>query len=1040
MTIRDFAHPPRETETRIRSRNVLLDPETFRSPPAAYRGAPFWSWNGELNRERLFEQLGVYQKMGMGGAHMHVRTGMTTPYLGDEFLAIVRDCVDEAERLGMLGWLYDEDRWPSGFAGGLVTRDPRYRVRHLVMTRKRWEPGEVRMCPTHHGEPLPNSDREFVAAWAVRFDDEGRLEASRRVDESGEVGVGETALYAYREIVPSWSWFNNQQYLDTLNPEAGRRFIESTHERYAEALGDRMGRSAPAIFTDEPLFRTMERPADPHDASDLRLPWTDGLPAAYADRFGDDLLDALPAVFYDRCDGGHFLTRWRFYDNLTERFVETFARQLGQWCGEHGIALTGHMMEEPTLGRQSRWVGEVMRSLYHFQLPGIDMLCDREELLTIKQAQSIARQRDRAGVLSELYGVTNWDFPFAGHLAQGNWQTALGVSVRVHHLTWYSMAGEAKRDYPASIGQHSPWWGEYRGVEDHFARLNVALTSGEPRCRVAMIHPIESFWIADGPRRTWADTQADLEDGIARPLRWLLEGLIDVDLIAESLLPDQHSPTDDASFAVGSMRYEAVVVPPMLTMRRSTLERLAAFADAGGMLIWLGAPPAMVDAEASEEARELAARTSRCSLQRASLLALLEPRRDVEVHDTHGKRAEGVLYQLREEADGSRILFLCRTDRQYDLEEATLRVRGRWQLERCDTSDGSFSPFGERWEGQTTCAEIDLPVAGHLLLRLRPGEAPRAQSPRRTWSEAARLAETVPITLDEPNVLLLDRGEWRVDGNDWQRADEILRIDNHARRACGMPERHGNIAQPWCDPPAPPSHRVAVAFAIRSEVRVAASRLALERADVAEIRLDENAVAQQPDGWWVDRDIETVTLPDLEPGEHRLEISWPLGDATGLEACYLLGDFGVHVAGTRARLTAPVRELTFGDWTQQGLAFYGGNVTYHCEAARPDGPWALRVPHFRNPLIAVEHEGQRVGRIIHSPYRLQMPDDAARRSRLDLIAFGNRFNTFGCVHNVDPNASWFGPPAWRTEGSNWTDGYKLRPCGILVAPMIEQSS
>ena len=110
------------------------------------------------------------------------------------------------------------------------------------------------------------------------------------------------------------------------------------------------------------------------------------------------------------------------------------------------------------------------------------MLCDRQELNTAKQAQSAARQYGRSGVASELYGVTNWDFDFVGHKAQGDWQAALGVTVRVPHLTWVSMAGEAKRDYPASIGYQSPWYQRYALIEDHFARLNTVLTRGEADC------------------------------------------------------------------------------------------------------------------------------------------------------------------------------------------------------------------------------------------------------------------------------------------------------------------------------------------------------------------------------------------------------------------------------------------------------------------------------------------------------------------------------------------------------------------------------
>ena len=107
----------------------------------------------------------------------------------------------------------------------------------------------------------------------------------------------------------------------------------------------------------------------------------------------------------------------------------------------------------------------------------------------------MARQENREGVMCEIYGVTGWGFDFRNHKLAGDWQAALGVTFRVPHLTWVSMEGEAKRDYPACIGRHSPWYQRYGLIEDHFARLNTALTRGHALVRVGVIHPIESYWM-----------------------------------------------------------------------------------------------------------------------------------------------------------------------------------------------------------------------------------------------------------------------------------------------------------------------------------------------------------------------------------------------------------------------------------------------------------------------------------------------------------------------------------------------------------------
>lgn len=84
-----------------------ISEELFRNPSCEYRGAPFWAWNGRLDRDRLTEQIQVFKKMSLGGFHMHVRTGMDSPYLEEEFMDSVRHCIGKAGEMDMLAWLYD---------------------------------------------------------------------------------------------------------------------------------------------------------------------------------------------------------------------------------------------------------------------------------------------------------------------------------------------------------------------------------------------------------------------------------------------------------------------------------------------------------------------------------------------------------------------------------------------------------------------------------------------------------------------------------------------------------------------------------------------------------------------------------------------------------------------------------------------------------------------------------------------------------------------------------------------------------------------
>ena len=217
-------------------------------------------------------------------------------------------------------------------------------------------------------------------------------------------------------------------------------------------------------------------------------------------------------------------------------------------------------------------------------------------------------------MLSELYGVTSWHYTFRDYKLQGDWQAALGVTVRVPHLTWMSMKGEAKRDYPACIGEQSPWWDQFHLVEDHFARLNTAMTRGKPVVKVAVVHPVESYWLLWGPKEQTAARRQQLE---------VLFGGIDFDFICESRF-EQLCPAAGNPLNVGEMAYDHVIVPGLRTMRSTTLERLEAFSRAGGDVLFLGDCPDHIDALPSRAAQALYRQSRHSSFESCEVLEKME--------------------------------------------------------------------------------------------------------------------------------------------------------------------------------------------------------------------------------------------------------------------------------------------------------------------------------------------------------------------------------------------------------------------------------
>lgn len=1003
--------------------------EAFANPANLYRGAPFWSWNGKLDRDELLRQLDVFEQMGIGGVHIHCRTGLETEYLGDEFMDLVKICRDHANAKGMLTWLYDEDRWPSGYGGGMVTADRQYRQRSLLFTPMPYGHGEI----TIHTDSSAGASRTeagtLLARYAVWL--KGDRLADYRVLADGEQAAADaTCWYAYLEVAPNSTWFNNQSYVDTLNPKAMKRFIEVTHERFKQAVGDGFGKDIPAIFTDEPQFTHKQFLPFAQSTKDAFLPWTDDLDEAFAAAFGQSILAHLPEVMWDLPDHEPSIWRYRYHEWVAERFASSFADQIGDWCKANGIALTGHMMEESTLMRQTKALGEAMRSYRSIHIPGIDMLCDWEELTTAKQAQSAARQFGAPGVLSELYGVTGWDFPFAGHKRQGDWQAALGVLFRVHHLSWYCMRGEAKRDYPASIHYQSPWHHKYSTIEDHFARVASVLSRGEPVCRVAVIHPIESFWLCCGPRDTSDAECSQRDEQFEQITQWLVHGLVDFDFVAESLLLDQADSGEDRTFGVGQMQYDAVIVPAMRTIRRTTLDRLEAFASRGGRVIFAGEIPTLVDAQPSDRAAQLAGHCEQVPYNRAAILDRLSTHRDIDLITPWGKRPGSLVYQMRAEGD-DRYLFLCYMGHQRHA-GGQLSVRGDYKVTAMNTATGQMTPIAAAYIDGKTCIDVQLHVAGHVLLHFSPGRRSSGGSLVPTGGKPmSRVSSPVAVTLDEPNVLLFDKAEYRIDDCDWQDEDQLLDIENIVRAEVGLPKMGGGIAQPWTDSrPVSELAKVALRLTFTAEVAVGDAQLAIENLEESQVLFNGLPIDMKSTGYFTDKAINTLDLPNFEPGDHTIEIHLGYTRQTALEWFYLLGDFGVRIEGTHGIVTEPVRRLSFGNWTTQGLPFYGGNVTYHCTA--PVDGSAIQLPQFDGAAAEVITGGTRA-MIYRAPFVGELPIAAGRT--LDITVFGHRANCFGPIHQAE-RLGWEGPNAYRTGGSQWSPQFVLKPLGIRSSPII----
>jgi hypothetical protein len=1024
----------------------------FNNPTSEYRCTPFWAWNKKLKWEDMDEQIQVFKEMGMGGFHIHSRIGLDTPYLSDEFMDYVKRCGRKAREMNMLTWLYDEDKWPSGFGGGFVTKDHRFRSRYLLFSPYLHEDGYYERGTPQENRLGIDGTLSLIAKYEINLKD-GYLNSYRRLDNDE---TGENIWYAYRVVSKDLPWFNNQAYVDTLNKEAIKKFIEVTHERYYEVLGEEFSKSVPAIFTDEPQFVMKQNLKDPYCKQEVGIPYTDTFEESFKKKFQLSFLDKLPEIFWELENNKISQIRYWYHEHVAELFASSFADTLGKWCREHNIMLTGHMMAEETLESQTRSLGEAMRAYRSFDLPGIDILANHYEYSTAKQAQSAARQYGRPGVLSELYGVTNWDFDFRGHKLQGDWQAAMGVSVRVPHLSWMGMGGESKRDYPSPIDSHSPWYKKYRYIEDHFSRVNVCITRGVPDVRIGVIHPIESYWLTWGPDSQTKQKRIRQQDNFDNLINWLLFSNLDFDFIAESMIPELYKGSEDKKSRLGEMKYEALVVPELITIRSSTVEMLKRHIEKGGAIIVLGRLPQIIDGDFNRKFKESCFNEYVINNAKYDLIDALEPFRQIDIINRDSSRNESFLHQLRDEKD-CKWLFIAHgkpseTLKMPEKTVCTISVNGSYQVWHYCTVTGKKQKVPAVIRNGKTYFDKTSYDHDSFLYRLVKKDvsiiSENFESPRLFESCPAKinkggsykfkkhLNQPCGYKLSEKNVLLLDIAKYQLDDGEICEREEILRIDSKVRSKLNYPLRTDSFPQPWLTAGEKTlRHTVKLFFEIESETDIAGAELAFEGNGVI-VEWNNEIITEKSDSFFIDRCFNLVKLPLIRKGINYLTLSIPYGSKTDLEWCYITGDFGTSVKGDKAVITEPSVHLYFGDITRQGLSFYGGNISYILDVDVPEGNMIIEIPQYKGALVEIFVDGAVKGNIVFSPYRLNLGHVTAEKHRIELTLYGNRFNMFGQLHNANRYEKYYGPNTWRTEGISYSYEYQLREAGILTAPII----
>lgn len=1001
-------------------RDLLMNLE---DPGKKYRGIPFWSWNDKLEENELRWQIRQMDEAGIGGYFMHARAGLKTPYMGEEWMDCIEACIEEGSSFGMGSWFYDENGYPSGFAGGAVpAMGVEYRQKSLRFEVMKGS--ELSVRPTTLGVYKTGGSFERVDPHHV----------------SGE----EELLHVYYEV--------NRYYTDLLDEKAVRKFIEITYDVYYERFGKYFGKEMPGIFTDEPQYGRHA------------IPWSFAIPKKFREKYGYDIEEFLSALYYKI--PGYRKIRYDFWKLLAELFTLGFAKQVGEWCESHGCKLTGHVLLEEDICYQVMCSGSAMGFYRHMQIPGIDWLGRTPGNPVIgKQVSSVAEQLGKKQVLSEMFACSGWNASFENLKQIAEWQFALGVNVICSHLEGYSLRGLRKRDHPPGMFYQAPWWKDYRKFNDYFARLGMLLTEGEDTTELLVIHPLRSGWTAFDQSCYNGRPNPELEelDRNFALLSEILSGLhFDYHYGDEDVISDCGC-IRDGKFVVSRCSYSAVILPPSTTLDLATVRMLQQFMEQGGTVYAFDEFPYLVNGEPSDELRALKNCCTLMTMERGDILGRLSGSfcKDVAVLDENETEIGEILHKTRRYGD-EHVLFIVNTDSRKEF-DAAVKVGWDGALHMLDLESCKLIEIPAVQQNEFQIVKLKFaPAQSYVIIALKESSGTGNRIPRKVNTcEKVVLKDNWQVRFSGLNVLTLDYCKVRTADGLWSDRKPVAIVQRE------LLELGRDVD-------------VELEFQVRSMFDFEPGReifLVIEDAEKYLIEINGKGVKTRAAGWWKDKSFRKVDIEGtLAKGDNSIilktrfcnspETAEKLRRAKEFEAeanmlsfdseienIYLLGDFIVQAESgfVPAERDALIQNGQFyldkpetfeykSDFTCCGYPFYAGSVALEQQVEiKGIGGYCRILFKMDKPYAALSRlsiNGSDVKAFLWAPYETDiLPYLKEGTNLITLEITGTDRNLFGPHHHPNGELFHLGPMHF-TDFEGWLDSYCLVKFGLRGNPAL----
>ncbi len=921
----------------------------FANPPREYSSAPLWVWNDMLTEEQIVSTMRDLAGQNVKQVFVHPRPGLMTPYLSADWFRLWKVALREAERLDMNVWIYDENSYPSGFAGGFVPD---------AMPESRGMGLQIREQQT----PL-KLDKDCVAVLRPTNDGFENVTAQAK---AGQLEQGKYMVASLRWAGTS-PWHGGKFYVNLLTPGVTEKFLAITMDAYTREIGAQYGKRVPGVFTDEPEIL----PAG-------GLPWADDLPEVFRKRWGYDLITSLPSLV--RPVGDWKQVRHDYLQTLLELFIERWAKPYHDYCAKHGIEFTGHYWEH-------EWPNSLMSpdnmAMYAWhQRPSIDILMNQYNegtnaqfgnVRAVKELSSVANQLGAKRTLCEAYGAGGWDLRFEDMKRIGDWIYVLGVNTMNEHLSYITIRGARKRDHPQSFSYHEPWWKHYHVMASYFTRLSYIMSQGRQVNRILVIEPTTTAWMYQGDPK-----QKEIGDKFQALLVALEKAQVEYDIGCEDILA-HHGSIDGPNLKVGQASYDTVVLPPLTeNLNRPTMDLLDAYLKAQGVVLCCGDAPARVDGRPSDRgetaAKQPGWKRAETTGVPSMLLARATDRFTIGLENTYIERLSrrniktGDVFHHRRVVDDGEFLLLVNASID-DIAAGTIRSTAQsvecWDLQ---TGKTFVRQDVEKTDTGVTM-RFGLPACGSRLLFLSKKAQTPPKEPAGTLAvlQSKSDLETTPL---EDNVLTLDYVDVMV-GGETKKAIYFYRASQFVFAKNGMPRNPWDSSVQFRDEliskESGPDSGFEATYRFTIEDRLPERlSIVIERPDLYTITCNGKAVSVKKDAWWLDKAFGRIDIKEAAKiGENAVTIkASPFTIYHELESVYVLGAFTLKPTGSGFVIVGESKPtLKLGSWKSQGYPFYATGVSYrrNFDVGQPAGDYLVQLTKWYGSVAEVVVNGESAG-------------------------------------------------------------------------------